>query len=185
VTQLGFQLRDHAVRIGSDAVQFVDERDARDAVPAHLPIDRDRLRLHPSHRAQNKHGAIQHAQRSLHLHGEVDVTGRIDDVDLLLVPVNRRGRGRNRNPALALQLHVVHGRTAVLALDFLHAVDAPGIKENPLRQRRLAGVDVGRDPDVPNVAQLLHARTGPCNTLWRRVPARPAASAFLVQPHQL
>ena len=37
-------------------------------------------------------GAVQHAQRALHLDGEVHVAGGVDDVDLGVVP-ETRGRG--------------------------------------------------------------------------------------------
>jgi hypothetical protein len=41
-------------------------------------------------------------------------------------------------------------------MHFLHAVDAAGIKENPLAQRGLARVNVSRNPDIPDPAQTLH-----------------------------
>jgi hypothetical protein len=49
------------------AVHLVDEGEARDAIPPHLPVHRDGLALHPAHRAQHQHRAVQHPQRPLHL----------------------------------------------------------------------------------------------------------------------
>ena len=80
--------------------------------------------------------------------------GRVDDVDLLVAPLDRgRGRG-DRDPPLLLQLHVVHHRA--FALDLLDHVDPAGVVQDPLGERGLARVDVGRDPDVADVAKVFH-----------------------------
>ena len=53
-------------------------------------------------------------------------------------------------PRSRLELHVVHRRA--FALDLLDRVDRAGVVEDPLGERGLARVDVGRDPDVADVA---------------------------------
>lgn len=60
--------------VGAHSVQLVDEGEEGDAVAFHLSVYRHGLTLDASHRAQNQHGSIQHAQRTLHLDGEVHVT---------------------------------------------------------------------------------------------------------------
>ena len=144
--QLALELLDHVGRVGPGAVHLVDERDSRNRVPLHLAVDGDRLRLHAGHGAEHQHGAVEHPERPLHLDGEINVPGRVDDVDLRVVPVDRRrGRG-DRDPSLLLQLHVVHHGT--LTLDFLDHVGAARVIQDPLGERGLARVDVGRDADV-------------------------------------
>ena len=64
---------DHVGRVRPGAVHLVDEGDAGHVVPLHLAVDRDRLRLHASHRAEDQHGAVKHAERALDLDREVDV----------------------------------------------------------------------------------------------------------------
>src|SRR5678816_3860309 len=96
----------------------------RDVVTAHLAVDGVRLRLHARGATQDQHGPVQHAQRSLDLDGEVDVPGRVDQVDVVTVP-HAVGRGRLDGDALlALEIHRVHlGADAGLASDLLDLVD--------------------------------------------------------------
>ena len=66
---------------GAGAVHLVDEADARHAVLVGLTPDRLRLRLDTGDGIEHDDAAVEHAQRALHLDGEVDVTRRVDDVD--------------------------------------------------------------------------------------------------------
>ena len=84
---IGAELLAHAVhgavKVRAGAVHLVDERDARNAVFGRLAPDGLRLRLHAGHAAEDGDRAVEHAQRTLHLGGEVHVAGRVDDVDPL------------------------------------------------------------------------------------------------------
>src|SRR3954470_10331010 len=90
------------VEVRADAVHLVDEGDARDVVLVGLAPDRLGLRLDAGDRVEQRDGAVEHAQRALHLDGEVDVAGRIDDVDPVVVPLAGRSGGRDRDAALLL-----------------------------------------------------------------------------------
>ena len=151
VAQLLLELVGDARRVGARAVQLVDEREARDVVAAHLPVDGVRLRLHARGAAQHQHGAVEHAQRALDLDGEVDVPGGVDQVDDVAVPLAVGGRRLDGDPLLALEIHRVHlGADAGLAADLLDPVDLARVEEDALRQGRLARVDVRGDADVAN-----------------------------------
>src|SRR5205085_2263489 len=90
-------------------------------------------------------------QRSLHLDGEVDVPGGVDDVDPVVLPP-ARGRGRrDGDPPLAFLDHPVHDRGALV--DLTDLVGLARVVEDPLGRRGLARVDVGHDPDVPVALQ--------------------------------
>ena len=154
--QLALELLDHVGRVGPGAVHLVDEGDPGHRVPLHLAVDGDRLRLHAGHGAEDQHGAVEHAQRPLDLDREVHVARGVDDVDLVVVPLDGGGRRGDRDPPLALQLHVVHHRA--LTLDLLDHVGAAGVIQDPLGQRGLARVDVGRDADIAYVAKVFHGR---------------------------
>ena len=72
-----------ALVVGARVVHLVDERDARHAVALHLLVDGDRLALHALARVEHEDRAVEHAERALDLDGEVDVAGRVDDVDVV------------------------------------------------------------------------------------------------------
>src|SRR6202034_138077 len=89
---------------------------------------------------------------ALHLDGEVDVPGGVDDVDLVVVPETGGGRGGDGDSALLLLLHPVHGGGAVVHLTDL--VADTGVVEDALGRRRLAGVDVRHDSDVADLGEV-------------------------------
>jgi len=109
-------------------------------------------------RVEHEDRAVEDAQRALHFDGEVDVTGRVDDVYvdrlvlvLLLRPFPHAvGRGGlDRDALLALEIHRVHlGADAVLAAHLVDFVNSTRVEEDALGERRLARVDVRRDADV-------------------------------------
>src|SRR6185437_15263542 len=145
---------DHAdahVEVRARAVELVDEAHARNMVLLGLPPDGFRLRLDAGDAVEAGYGAVEHAKRALDLDGEIDVAGRIDDVDTVLRPIagGPETSGRRRcdgDPALLLLLHPVHGRRALM--DFADLVGLAGVIEDALGRRRLAGVDVRHDADV-------------------------------------
>ena len=137
---------DAALEVGADAVHLVDEAEARHVVLVGLAPHRLGLRLDAGDRVEHRDRAVEDAQRALDLDREVDVAGRVDDVDLAVAPL-RGGRGRrDRDAALLLLDHVVHDRGAFVHLTDL--VGAAGVVEDALGRRGLARVDVGHDPDV-------------------------------------
>ncbi len=149
---------DAALEVSAHTVLLVDEADARDLVLVGLAPDRLGLRLDAGDAIEHDDRAVKHAERALHLDGEVDMTRRVDDVDAVVVPeARRRGRG-DRDAALLLLWHPVHRRGAVVYLADL--VDLLGEKEDPLGHGGLARVDVRDDPDVPVSLQGILAPGG-------------------------
>ena len=145
--KLGLDLRERFFEVGADAVHLVDEADARDAVLVGLTPHGFRLRLDAGDGIEHRAGAVEHAQRALDFDGEVDVAGRIDDVDAVIAPVaGRRGR-RDGDAALLFLLHPVHDGGAFV--DLADLVRFSGVEEDPLGRGRLPGIDVGHDADVP------------------------------------
>jgi hypothetical protein len=72
----------HAVEeVGADLVHLVDEDDARNLVAVGLAPDGFGLRLDTGVGVEQRDRAVEHGQRTLDLDGEVDVAGRVDDVE--------------------------------------------------------------------------------------------------------
>ena len=78
-----------APEVGARAVELVDEAEARHAVAVGLPPDRLGLGLHTGDAVEDDDRAIEHPEAALHLDGEVHVSGRIDDVDAMVLPDSR------------------------------------------------------------------------------------------------
>ena len=156
--ELVLHLLHHGVEVRADAVHLVDERDLRHLVLLGLAphllglrLHLLGLRLHAAHRAVEGHGAVEHAERALHLGREVHVSGSVDQRQTVGAPLHARGGGLDRDAALLLLDHEVHRRGAVMHLADL--VVLAGIVENALRRGRLAAVDVRHDAEVPNFFQ--------------------------------
>ena len=143
---------DREVEVGAELVHLVDEADARDVVLVGLTPHGLGLGLDALLAVEDGDGAVEDAERALDLDGEVDVTGGVDDVDLVLVPEAGDGGGRDRDAALLLLLHPVRGRGAVVDLTDL-VVDAR-VEQDALGRRRLAGIDVSHDADVADLAEV-------------------------------
>src|SRR5690606_2280204 len=101
-----------------------------------LTPDRLRLRLDTGDGVEDDDTAIKHTQRALDLHGEIDVAGRIEDVDPVPVPVAGCRCRRDGDAAFALLDHPVHRRGALVG--FADTVNATGVEQDALGRRRLA-----------------------------------------------
>ena len=137
------------VEIGAGAVELVDEDDARDVVAVRQAPVRLGLRLHAGDALDDEDGAVEHAQRTVHLDVEIDMAGRVDDVDLVVLPPGGHGGGGDGDPPLALLRHVVGGGVAVM--DLTDPVGLAGVVQDPLGRGGLPGVDMRRDPDVADL----------------------------------
>ena len=150
---------DHAqdvVEVCTHDVHLVDVDHAGHMVVIGLTPHGLGLGLYTALGAHDGHGAVQHAQRALHLHGEVHVTWGVDDVDpglgelvLGALPVAGGGGGGDGDAAFLLLGHPVHGSGALVGLADL-IVDA-SVEQDPLGGGGLACVNVGHDADVSGI----------------------------------
>ncbi len=145
---------DDVVERSTGAVKFVHVADARNAVLGGLTPHGHGLRLDTGDSVEHCNGTVEDAERTLHLHGEVDVPGGVDDVDQMVFPeTGRRGR-RDGDAALLLLSHPVHGRRALVGLTDL--VVLAGVEEDAFGRRGLTGINVGHDADVAHLGQISH-----------------------------
>src|SRR5690606_30068349 len=125
-------------------VHLVHEADAGDAVTVGLAPHGLRLRLDSGDTVEDGDRAVEDAQGALHLDGEVHVAGRVDDVDLVVVPDAGGGGGGGGGAA------VLRRRTLV---GLAELVGAAGVVEDAFGEGGFARVDVSHDPDVPGSGQ--------------------------------
>ena len=151
--QVGHLLRG-AVGVGLRQVDLVDDRDDLEVVLDREVGVRERLRLESLRGVDDEQRPLARLQRPRDLVGEVDVARRVDQVELVALPLDAHGLRLDRDPALALQVHRVEHLGPHLAL-------RNGVREleNPVGERRLAVVDVRDDREVADVL-LVHGLTG-------------------------
>ena len=153
----------HVVEIGAHDVHLVDVDHPGDLVVVRLTPYGLGLGLHAALGAHNGHRTVQHAQRALHLHGEVHVARGVDDVDaggIKLVlgtgPETGGGGGGDGDAALLLLSHPVHGGGAVMGLTDL--VVHAGVVEDALGGSGFTRVNMGHDADVAGIFQSNFSR---------------------------
>jgi hypothetical protein len=141
--------------LGAGKVDLVDDRDQLQPVLDGQIGVGDGLRLDPLGGVDDEQGALAGGEAARDLVGEVDVAGRVDQVQVVglaagggvLDPHRLR---LDRDPPLALEVH----RVEHLRLHFLR-VDGAGDLEDAVGQGGLAVVDVGDDRDG---ADVVHGR---------------------------
>jgi hypothetical protein len=138
----------HLVGLGGGQVDLVD--DGNDGV---VMLDRlvdvsECLRLHPLRRVHNQQRAFARGEAARHLVGEVDVAGRVHQVQRVgpsvLGGVVQAHRLRlDGNAAFALDIHVIEHLLAHLAVG-----QAAGRLDQPVGQCGLAVIDMRDDGEV-------------------------------------
>mmetsp|Transcript_17545 Transcript_17545/g.44174 ORF Transcript_17545/g.44174 Transcript_17545/m.44174 type:complete len:224 (-) Transcript_17545:1025-1696(-) len=158
----------------ADLVHLVDEHDPRNLVAVSLTPDRFGLRLNTGVCVEHANCAVEHGQGAFNFDREVNVSGRIDDVEAELgfvsrVAINagwvyavlgaepeRRGRSRrDRDATLLLLLHPVHRGSAIV--DFTDLVRFTGVIENAFSRGRFTSIDVSHDAEVTITIQRIFA----------------------------
>ena len=97
--------------------------------------------------ASTTSSALTRLQRAGDLVREVDVAGRVDEVELMALPGDAHRLGLDRDPAFPLEIHRVEQLLAHLA-----AGDGLGQLEDAIGKRRLAVVDVRDDREVADLS---------------------------------
>ena len=95
-------------------------------------------------------GKTTTTERILYYTGISHKMGEVHEGAATMVPPETgRRSSRNRNAAFPLLLHPVHRRRAFVNLT--HLVRDPSVVENTLSGRRLTGINVSHDADVPSL----------------------------------
>ena len=98
----------HPLRARGVAVNLVDHADRLEPVAKRLAQHPARLRLRPADGIGQQQHAIDHLHHPLDLGTEVGMTRCVDDVDGVILPIDRGVLGLDRDALFALEIHRVH-----------------------------------------------------------------------------
>ena len=142
------ELVDDRRRIGRRQVDLVQDGDEGQPLAEREMDVGQRLGFDPLGRVDDEDRALARLEAVADLVGEVDVAGRVDEVQAVGLPVaglvlESDRPGLDRDALLALQVHGVQDLARHLS-----GVDRVGQLEQPIGEGRLAVVDVGDDREV-------------------------------------
>ena len=149
-----------ALRLGGGQVDLVEDRHDLVVVVDRLVDVGERLRLDALAGVDDQQRALAGGERAVHLVGEVDVAGRVDQVQLVVLAVLRavgeaHGLRLDGDAALALDVHGVEHLLLHLA-----RFQPAGHLDQPVGERRFAVVDMGDDREIADVVEGGHRFPG-------------------------
>ena len=98
-------------------------------------------------RVDHEQHAIDHFHDPLNFAAEIGVTGCVDDVDPITVPLKSGVLRADRDSLLTLKVHRIHHAF----LDLLIGTESARLTQQLIDQRRLAVIDVRNDGDVTDL----------------------------------
>jgi hypothetical protein len=101
-------LVDHRLGAVARAVDLVHDEQRAQAVRERLADHEARLRHHAVDRVDHEQHRVDHREHAFHFAAEVGVAGRVDEMDAHALELDARVLGVDRDPALALEVLVVH-----------------------------------------------------------------------------
>ena len=164
------------VGLGAGQVDLVDDRDDLEAaVDGQVGVGQG-LRLDALRGVDQQQRALARRQRPGHLVAEVDVAGRVDQVEDVALAVVGRVVEAHRvrldgDAPLALQVHAVEDLRLHLA-----GLQRAGDLEEAVGQGRLAVVDVRHDGEVADEALFRHVGAGEPSIMAHPPASRPAVT---------
>ncbi len=176
------ELLDDDVRLGRGQVDLVEDGDDDEALRQRQVDVGQGLGLDALRGVDDEDGALAGLQAAADLVGEVDVAGRVDEVEPVAQAIARdvlqvHGAGLDGDALLALEVHAVEDLAHHLAL-----VEGVGDLQETVGQRRLAVVDVGDDARSCAGAPGGSVPWG-CAILTRRVLLERATPLGADRPH--
>ena len=148
----------HLLRLGGRQVDLVEYRHDLEVGVDRLVGIGQRLRLDALGRIDQEQGTLAGAHRAADLVGEVDVAGRVDQVEDVVLAVAGRvfqadGLRLDRDAALALDIHRIEHLRGHLA-----RIEPAALLDQPVGQRRLAVVDMRHDGEIADPGKVGHSR---------------------------
>ena len=138
---------DDTIEVSSHNVHLVDVRHSRNVVFVRLSPYGFGLRLNAALCAKYANGTVENSERTLDFNSKIDVTGRVDYIDTVSLPVASSRGGGNCDTSLLLFFHPVHRRGSLV--DLSQPVRFAGVEKNSLGRRRFARVDMRHYTYIP------------------------------------
>ncbi|MNW51157.1 hypothetical protein D3C74_286370 [compost metagenome] len=139
-TQLAAYVLQDLIRISAGAIDFVDKEKRRNPVGSKQLPYRLRMSFDTFHRADDDDRVIEHLQRSFHLCGEIDVTGRVQQKIRRFAVFHFGLISENGDPTRFLNFVTVEKSVAVV--DPASIADRLRMVQQSLGKGRFAGVDM-------------------------------------------
>ena len=127
-------------------VHFVDINHARYFIFICLTPYGFRLGLYAAFCAKNGYGTVKNAERSFNLNSKVYMSGSIDNIDTVAVPICGGCGGSDSNTSFLFLNHPVHSGAAIVS--FTDFVVNTGIVKYAFGCGSLSCVDVSHDTDI-------------------------------------
>ena len=141
-----------AAEVGTFTVHFIDKGDSWNVIFVCLSPDGFALGFDSFAGGEDDDSAVEDAEGAFDFGGEIDVTGRVDEIECVSFPVEGYGGGLNGDTAfLFFGIVVGNGRTLIDHSDFVYEV---GIEEHSFRNGGLTRIDMGNDADVAESLQF-------------------------------
>ena len=150
--ELRAELLERGEEVRALAVEHGHEDDAAEVELLRALPEAGRLHLDAVDAVDGHQRSLDHAERGERVGLEARVAGRVDEVDLALVPLQVAERGRQRHLAAVLVVVPVGDRGR--RFDGPEAVGGTRLEEHRLDQRGLPGPPVSDHGDVPDLARL-------------------------------
>ncbi len=116
----------------------------------------ERLRLDALRRVDHQQRALARGEGAADFIGEVDMAGRVHEVELIGLAVARgvveaHGLRLDGDPALLLDVHVIKHLLGHLAIG-----QPSAMLDQPIGKRRLAMIDMGNDTEIADFSEIGH-----------------------------
>jgi hypothetical protein len=143
----------HLVRLGGRQIDLVDDRHDLMIMLDRLIDIGQRLRLDSLRRIHHQQRALAGGKAAAHLIGEVDMAGRVHEVELIGFAVARgvgeaHGLRLDGDAALPLDIHIIEHLRGHFAF-----AEPAGLLDQPVGKRRLAMIDMGYDAEITNFVE--------------------------------
>ena len=156
------------VGLGGRQIDLVEHRNDLVVVVDRLIDIGERLRLDALRGVDHQQRALAGGERAVDLVGEIDVAGRVDEVEHVILAVARAIIEPHRlrldgDAALALDIHRIEH-----LLDHFARFEPAGELDQPVGERRFAVVDMGDDGEIADIFDGYRAHGRADNTRVRK-----------------